>query len=64
MNKPLVLDLVRGDYIARREKILIVGLSGTGITHLVLRQSSIDGWTLRSFWRATARVNVQWILAF
>jgi len=30
VNKPLVLDLVRGDYLARRENILLVGPSGTG----------------------------------
>src|SRR5262245_41479480 len=34
VNKPLVLDLVRGDYIARRENILLVGPSGTGTTQL------------------------------
>jgi Transposase IS66 family len=31
---------------------------------LVTRQSSIDGQSLRSFCRATARVNVQWRRAF
>jgi DNA replication protein DnaC len=30
VNKPLVLDLVRGDYLTRRENILLVGPSGTG----------------------------------
>jgi DNA replication protein DnaC len=32
MNKPLVLDLVRGDYLTRHENILLVGPSGTGKT--------------------------------
>jgi len=34
INKPLVLDLMRGDYLDRRENILLVGNSGTGKTHL------------------------------
>ena len=34
INKPLVLELMRGDYLDGRENILIVGNSGTGKTHL------------------------------
>ena len=34
VNKPLVLELVNGDYLDRRENILLVGNSGTGKTHL------------------------------
>ena len=34
INKPLVLELIRGDYLDRRENILLVGNSGTGKTHL------------------------------
>ncbi len=34
VNKPLVLELVRGEYLQRRENILFVGPSGTGKTHL------------------------------
>jgi len=34
VNKLLVLDLVKGDYLDRRENILLVGNSGTGKTHL------------------------------
>src|SRR5262249_36148944 len=30
VNKPLVLDLVRGDYLTRHENVLLVGPSGTG----------------------------------
>jgi len=33
-NKPLILGLARGDYLTRRENILLVGPSGTGRTHL------------------------------
>ena len=34
MNKPLVLELMQGEYLDRRENILLVGPSGTGKTHL------------------------------
>jgi DNA replication protein DnaC len=34
VNKPLVLELVKGEYLDRRENILLVGPSGTGKTHL------------------------------
>ena len=35
VNKPLVLQLARGEYLDRRENLLFVGPSGTGKTHLV-----------------------------
>ena len=34
VNKPLLLELVQGEYLDRRENILLVGPSGTGKTHL------------------------------
>ena len=34
VNKPLVLELSKGDYLDRRENLLLVGNSGTGKTHL------------------------------
>lgn len=34
VNKPLVLELVQGEYLDRRENVLLVGPSGTGKTHL------------------------------
>jgi DNA replication protein DnaC len=34
INKVLVTELLRGEYIDRRENILLVGSSGTGKTHL------------------------------
>lgn len=34
VNKTLVLELMRGDYIDKRENILLVGNTGTGKTHL------------------------------
>jgi DNA replication protein DnaC len=36
LNKQLVLDLARGDYIDRRENVLALGNSGTGKTHVAL----------------------------
>jgi DNA replication protein DnaC len=34
INRPLVQQLTRGDYIDRRENVLLIGNSGTGKTHL------------------------------
>jgi len=34
INKVLVTELIRGDYLDKRENILLVGNSGTGKTHL------------------------------
>ena len=34
VNKPLVLELLRGEYLDRRENVLLVGEPGTGKTHL------------------------------
>lgn len=36
INKPLVLELAKGDWIDQRENLLIVGPSGTGKTHLAI----------------------------
>jgi DNA replication protein DnaC len=36
LNKVLVLDLARGDYIERRENVIVLGNSGTGKTHIAL----------------------------
>jgi DNA replication protein DnaC len=55
VNKPLVLDLLRGDYLSRRENILLVGPSGTGKTHLATVfgvAACAQGRRVR-FWRVT-----------
>ena len=36
LNKPLVLELARCEYVARRENIIALGNSGTGKTHIAL----------------------------
>ena len=36
MNKSLVMELARCEYIQRRENIIAVGNSGTGKTHVAL----------------------------
>jgi DNA replication protein DnaC len=36
LNKPLVLELARSEYVVRRENIIAVGNSGTGKTHIAL----------------------------
>jgi DNA replication protein DnaC len=36
LNKPLVLELAKGDWIDKRENLLLVGPSGTGKTHLAI----------------------------
>src|SRR5215216_1495042 len=36
LNKALVLELARGEYIERRENVIALGNSGTGKTHVAL----------------------------
>ena len=36
LNKTLVLELARSEYVTRRENIIAVGNSGTGKTHIGL----------------------------
>lgn len=36
LNKPLVLKLAQGDYLEKRENIVLLGNSGTGKTHLAI----------------------------
>ena len=55
VNKPLVLELVKGDYLAQRENILLVGPSGTGKTHLAtaLAIAACSLGKRVRFWRVT-----------
>ena len=55
VNKPLILDLARGDYLTKRENVLFVGPSGTGKTHLATAlglAACAQGKRVR-FWRVT-----------
>ena len=36
VNKALVMELARGEYIQRRENVIAAGNSGTGKTHMAL----------------------------
>ena len=55
VNKPLLLELVKGEYLQRRENLLFVGPSGTGKTHLATAlgiAACALGKKVR-FWRVT-----------
>jgi DNA replication protein DnaC len=55
VNKPQLLDLARGDYLTKRENVLLVGPSGTGKTHLATAlgmAACAQGKKVR-FWRVT-----------
>ena len=58
VNKPLVLELVQGEYLERRENILLVGPSGTGKTHLAtgLGIAACGQGRKVRFWRVTELV--------
>lgn len=55
VNRPQLLDLVRGDYLTKRENVLLVGPSGNGKTHLATAlgmAACAQGKRVR-FWRVT-----------
>ena len=59
LNKAYVLDLARGEYIARREPVIFIGNPGLGKTHLALGLALTacrQGRKVR-FWTAAGLVN-------
>lgn len=60
VNKGLVVDLMRGEYIQKRENVILVGNSGTGKTHLGTAlgvAACAQGKKVR-FWRVTELVTL------
>jgi DNA replication protein DnaC len=59
LNKAQVLDLARGEYILKRESIILVGNPGLGKTHLAIalaRAACLQGHKVH-FWSAAGLVN-------
>ena len=59
LNKAQVLDLARGEYILKRESIILLGNPGLGKTHLAIalaRAACLQGHKVR-FWTAAGLVN-------
>lgn len=59
LNKVQVLDLARGEYILKRESIVLIGNPGLGKTHLAIglaRAACCQGKRVR-FWSAAGLVN-------
>ncbi len=58
VNKPMILELMKCDYLERRENVLLIGGSGTGKTHLAIAlamEACGRGKRVR-FYRVTERV--------
>ena len=47
VNKPMILELARCEYIDRRENVLLIGASGTGKTHLATALAPISSTSSR-----------------
>jgi len=60
INKPLLLELVKGEYLDKRENVLFVGPSGTGKSHLATAlgmAACAQGRKVR-FFRVTELINL------
>jgi len=60
VNKPMVLELVRCEYIEKRQNVLMIGNPGTGKTHLATAlgmEACARGKRVR-FWRVTELVTM------
>ncbi len=55
VNKPLALELARGEFLDKRENVLLIGPSGTGKTHLAtaLAVAACGQGRRVRFWRVT-----------
>jgi DNA replication protein DnaC len=59
LNKAMILDLARGDYIRQRQSVILLGNPGLGKTHLatgLARSACRQGRKVR-FWTAAGLVN-------
>jgi DNA replication protein DnaC len=59
LNKALILDLARGDYIRQRQSVILLGNPGLGKTHLASGLAAAacrQGYRVR-FWTAAGLVN-------
>lgn len=59
LNKAMILDLARGDYIRQRESLIFIGNPGLGKTHLAtgLAQTACRQGRKVRFWTAAGLVN-------
>ena len=57
LNKTLVLELARSEYVSRRENIIAVGNSGTGKTHIGLGLAACQKGLSVGFYTAAALVH-------
>ena len=57
LNKMLVVELARCEYVERRENIIALGNSGTGKTHIAL------GLSYGRFWVTTDQAAALWLIS-
>ena len=59
LNKMLVLELARSEYILRRENVIALGNSGTGMTHVALALGLADLASTRRCYRTSSAENCE-----